>query len=163
MKSLKETACLMESSFYKARFAAEYLQLSIRLTKLQEMVKKWDENCLPFTPTCPRGLYDKQIKAMEEYLAVLVERARLENVSIKEYEEDTHDFAWAVQRILEGKRVALPEWAGYWYLGKDHRIWLYTKDGQILDTPSYGLYAQRRDWKVWDEINAQQLRDYQNK
>lgn len=151
----------MQSSFYKARFAAEYLQLSIRLQKLKHMCYLWDKGELTFEPTCPRTLYDKQIASMESYLDILKERARLESVKLSEYEEDTHNFAWAMQHLLEGEKIALPEWAGYWYLGEDARIYLFTKDGQTLDTPDYAKYASRTDWKIYDTFNELQLKEYQ--
>lgn len=82
MLNLSDTAALMRSSDYKDRFKAEYYQLSIRLDKLTAMIEKWDRNELNFTPTCPRELYDVQINAMKEYLNVLKQRAKLENVEL---------------------------------------------------------------------------------
>ena len=82
MLNLTDTAALMSSSDYKERFKAEYYQLSIRLDKLTAMIEKWDKDELNFTPTCPRELYDVQINAMKEYLNVLKQRAKLENVEL---------------------------------------------------------------------------------
>lgn len=82
MLNLTDTAALMSSSDYKERFKAEYYQLSIRLDKLTAMIEKWDRNELNFNPTCPRELYDVQINAMKEYLNVLKQRAKLENVEL---------------------------------------------------------------------------------
>ena len=46
------------------------------------MIKKWDNDTLPFTPTCPRNIYDVQLKAMEDYLNVLEARATMEDVKL---------------------------------------------------------------------------------
>ena len=79
---LGETVNLMISSDYKKRFLAEYLQLKVRLSKLESMIVAWDNGKLDFTPTCPREIYDKQIKSMGEYLDILVERAKIENIEL---------------------------------------------------------------------------------
>lgn len=80
---LKETTALMNSADYKERFLAEYYQLSIRLDKLSSMLAKWDAGELNFTPSCPRALYDLQIRAMKDYLAVLEARAAIEQINNK--------------------------------------------------------------------------------
>lgn len=79
---LKDTVDLMTSADYKERFLGEYRQLKIRYDKLKAMTDKWDQGHLEFTPTCPREIYDIQLRAMEEYLAVLVVRARMEKIEL---------------------------------------------------------------------------------
>lgn len=79
---LNTTAIGMLSSDYKERFKAEFKQLEIRYLRLVEMCKKWDEETLTFTPTCPREIYDEQLKAMDAYLAVLKKRAEIEAVEL---------------------------------------------------------------------------------
>ncbi len=79
---LHETVELMTSEDYKERFKAEYYQVKIRYEKLKAMLDKWDNGELVFRPTCPRQLYDIQIKAMLEYIGVLKVRAELENVEL---------------------------------------------------------------------------------
>lgn len=79
---LKETIEMMQSSDYKERFKAEYLQVRIRYQKLKSMLQKWDNGELNFKPTCPRSTYNIQIKAMEDYIAVLEARAVMECVDI---------------------------------------------------------------------------------
>ena len=71
---LKDTIELMQSADYKERFQAEYQQLVIRYKKLKNMLDKWDKGGLNFLPTCPRGVYNLQIRAMADYIAVLEER-----------------------------------------------------------------------------------------
>lgn len=83
MKELKETVALMTSADYKERFQAEYYQLETRYLKLKNMCEKWDEDELDFEPTCPRGLYDKQLEHMLEYLHILVDRANMENIYLE--------------------------------------------------------------------------------
>nr|DAW89684.1 MAG TPA: hypothetical protein [Caudoviricetes sp.] len=46
------------------------------------MLKKWDAGELNFTPTCPRNIYNIQIRAMEEYLTVLEMRAIMEKIDL---------------------------------------------------------------------------------
>lgn len=82
MKELKETVALMESADYKERFAAEYYQLETRYLKLKNMCDKWDEGKLNFTPTCPRDIYNDQLKAMSDYLTILKKRAEIEGVEL---------------------------------------------------------------------------------
>lgn len=79
---LKETANLMVSSDYKERFKAEYYQLKIRLEKLKCMLQKWDNGEINFTPSCPRSVYDVQVKSMQDYLAILEARAVIEKVEL---------------------------------------------------------------------------------
>ena len=82
MKPLVETIALTNSADYKERFAAEYYQLETRYLKLKDMIKKWDNGELNFTPTCPRSIYDRQLSSMLLYLYVLLERAKLEQVEL---------------------------------------------------------------------------------
>lgn len=79
---LKDTIMLMESPDYKDRFKAEYYQLKVREEKLTEMVKKWDNEELGFTPICPREMYDEQLAFMKAYREVLEKRAVLEKVAL---------------------------------------------------------------------------------
>lgn len=159
-RDLKETVGLMQSSFYKARFAAEYLQVAIRYAKLNKMVEAWDKCELNFTPTCPREIYDRQLSCMGEYLSILEERAKLENVKLSDYEEGM-TFGEAMKQLFLGKKIALPEWAGYWYLHKDGTVHCFTKDLTDVATPWYEKYCMRNDWKIYDEINELQLKEYQ--
>lgn len=80
MKTLNDTVELMTSSDYRERFVAEYEQLVIRYKGLRNMLDKWDKNELDFTPTCPRSTYNLQLKAMEDYIAVLEARAVMEGI-----------------------------------------------------------------------------------
>lgn len=46
------------------------------------MLSKWDRGELEFMPTCPRSIYDMQLKAMMEYKNILEIRALLEGVEL---------------------------------------------------------------------------------
>ncbi len=79
---LKDTVNMMTSEDYKERFKAEYYQLKIRLEKLKCMLQKWDNGECQFTPTCPRSIYDVQVKNMQDYLAILEARAVIEKIEL---------------------------------------------------------------------------------
>lgn len=79
---LCDTVDLMCNDDYKERFRAEYWQLKIRYRKLKAMLNKWDNGALFFPVTCPRSTYDLQIRAMEDYMAVLEARAVMEGISL---------------------------------------------------------------------------------
>ena len=79
---LKNTIEMMTSADYKERFKAEYYQAVIRYQKLRFMLEKWDGNVLEFKPTCPRSIYNMQITAMEDYIAVLAARAVMEGIEL---------------------------------------------------------------------------------
>lgn len=46
------------------------------------MLEKWNKNELTFVPTCPRSLYDIQVRAMKDYKDVLEARAAIEKVDL---------------------------------------------------------------------------------
>ena len=79
---LKDTIEMMLSDDYKERFKAEYWQLKIRYDKLRKMVDNWEK--LDFTPTCAYGTYKHQLLAMEDYMALLRDRAKQEEVELEE-------------------------------------------------------------------------------
>ena len=81
---LAETVNAMVSTDYKERFIAEYQQLVIRYKGLKAMLEKWDKGELSFTPTCPRSIYNMQVRAMSDYIAVLEARAVMENIILQE-------------------------------------------------------------------------------
>lgn len=81
--TLKDTVEMMNSNDYKERFKAEYYQLVTRYYSLKSMLIKWDEGAtLNFEPTCPRSTYNMQIKAMDDYIAILEARAVMEGIDL---------------------------------------------------------------------------------
>ena len=70
---LKETVGVMNSSDYKARFKAEYLQTKIRYDELDKMLIKHEAGVLDFTPNCP-------IEIFNDYIDNIKEVANLNNI-----------------------------------------------------------------------------------
>lgn len=68
---------------YKERFYIEYKELEDRSNKLANMLEKWRNNSLDFTPSCSYELLEKQLKVMLEYKNILEERAKIENISLE--------------------------------------------------------------------------------
>ena len=81
---LKDTIDMMMSSDYKERFKAEYYQLKIRFTKLQDMLNKYDNGTLGFTPNCSITRLKHQLIAMSDYLNIMQDRAIWEDIDLGE-------------------------------------------------------------------------------
>lgn len=81
---LKDTIDMMMSSDYKERFKAEYYQLKIRITKLQDMLNKYDNGTLGFTPNCSINRLKYQLIAMSDYLNIMQDRAIFEDIDLGE-------------------------------------------------------------------------------
>ena len=81
-KVLEQSAKLMLSEDYKERFIAEYMQIKNRYEGLSNMIIKWENNQLPFVPTCPKETYNFQLRAMKDYMDILVVRAKIENINL---------------------------------------------------------------------------------
>lgn len=79
---LRDTINMMTSEDYKERFKAEYYQAEIRYNKLEAMLDKWDKGELDFEPTCPKALLEVQMYTMGEYLDILKQRAKFEDIEI---------------------------------------------------------------------------------
>ena len=86
-KILNKLSKLMLNSDDKEILIKEYTKLKTRYNRLQEMLNKWDEGKLDFTPTCPREIYDRQLFCMRQYLSILEERANIENVKLSDYKD----------------------------------------------------------------------------
>lgn len=67
---------------YKVRFVKEFKELDERMTKLGNMLSKYDEGTLEFTPTCPINMLRTQYFAMVTYRSVLIERAEIEDIDL---------------------------------------------------------------------------------
>ena len=80
VRKLSDTVDMMLSDDYKERFKAEYYQVQIRADKLSEMLRNWDN--LKFTPTCRKGIYERQLHVMVTYLDILNERALREGIKL---------------------------------------------------------------------------------
>lgn len=73
---------LMQSDNYKDRFKAEYYQLRDRWEKLSEMLEKYKNGTLEFTPNCPIDILSRQKRCMTEYLHILEKRAEIEKIKL---------------------------------------------------------------------------------
>ena len=82
---LKDTVDLMNSSDYKERFQAEYLQTKIRYNKLHKMLVKYEAKTLDFEPSCPINILQMQANCMGNYLKQLEIRAEIENIDISQF------------------------------------------------------------------------------
>ena len=67
---------------YQERFINEYNELSERITKLDNMLKKYKNGELDFTPDCPYELLYTQLVYMVNYQCVLEKRAEIENIKL---------------------------------------------------------------------------------
>ena len=79
---LKDTINLMNSTDYKERFRAEYMQAKIRYDKLDAMTVKYEAGTLGFTPDCPLELLKEQKKHMGNYIRALKIRAEIEKIQL---------------------------------------------------------------------------------
>lgn len=79
---LKDTVDLMNSTDYKDRFKAEYLQTKIRYNKLRQMLVKNAAGTLGFTPACSTALLTEQKRYMDEYIRILETRAEIEGIDL---------------------------------------------------------------------------------
>lgn len=65
--------------------------------------------------------------------------------TFRKYENLTHEEA--LQYLSEGTAVKLPEWGGIWFPIKG-KIFVFTKEGEILDTPDHATYDSKENWTV---------------
>ncbi len=91
---LKETVSLMTSEDYKERFAAEYLQLKERYTRLKRYVTRIRANAMVGLNEpphdCPVHLLGQQLQQMDDYLRTLELRAVVEKIDLEAYEYTSH-------------------------------------------------------------------------
>ena len=89
--NLIDTIDMMDSEDYKERFRAEYFQLENRINGLSSMLDKYRKGTLNFTPKCSIKLLDGQMRAMVSYKTHLVERSKIEGISLEEVIEIQSD------------------------------------------------------------------------
>lgn len=78
LEELKDTVNLMTSKNYWDRLQAEYLQINIRIEKLENMLIKYKEGKLGFQPHCSYELLHEQLVYMKQYERILTERMCIE-------------------------------------------------------------------------------------
>lgn len=79
---LKDTIADMLSEDYRERFRAEYKQVVIRLSKLKAIITKYHNYELDFNINCPISVLERQLYIMEQYEAILRERASHEGINL---------------------------------------------------------------------------------
>lgn len=80
--TLEKTSTMMTSSDFKERFKAEYYQLKLRADGLGNMLEKYKNGELNFTPKCSYDLLNSQLRAMRLYMEILEERAMVESIGL---------------------------------------------------------------------------------
>lgn len=60
------------------------------------------------------------------------------------------NFQEALAALNEGKKVRLSDWIGYWFKDENQNIKVFTRNGDILDTPHIDRYKERDDWEETD-------------
>lgn len=58
------------------------------------------------------------------------------------------NYTEAMQALDLGANVKLPEWTGHWFKKTDGQINVFTRTGDILDTPNHAHYIMREDWAI---------------
>ena len=67
---------------WQKRFVKEYHELRERFSKLDYMIGKYEKGTLEFKPNCPIDLLKRQRSVMWEYLSILEQRARIEEIKL---------------------------------------------------------------------------------
>ena len=67
---------------WKVRFRKEYYELRERFQKLDTMIDKYEKGQLEFEPKCPIDLLKGQRSTMWNYLKILEQRAKIEEIKL---------------------------------------------------------------------------------
>ena len=67
---------------WKERFKKEYYELRERFQKLDFMIGKYEKGQLEFEPKCPIDLLKSQRSVMWDYLSILEQRAKIEEIKL---------------------------------------------------------------------------------
>lgn len=80
---LVDTIEMMSSPVYQERFKAEYMQLDIRIKALSNVIEKYNNGTLHFTPDCDIKILIEQLVHMRNYRNILKQRAIIENINLE--------------------------------------------------------------------------------
>lgn len=80
---LVDTIEMMSSPVYQERFKAEYMQLDIRIKALSNVIEKYNNGTLQFTPDCDIEILIEQLVHMRNYRNILKQRAIIENINLE--------------------------------------------------------------------------------
>ena len=61
------------------------------------------------------------------------------------------NFRLALAAAYSGKKIKLPEWEGWWFVGEDNLLYVHTKEGVIDNSPWFDKFVNREDWQVIDD------------
>lgn len=81
---LVDTVEMMSSPVYQERFKAEYMQLDIRIKALSNVIEKYNNGTLHFTPDCNIKMLIEQLVHMKDYRSILKQRAIIENINLED-------------------------------------------------------------------------------
>jgi hypothetical protein len=56
------------------------------------------------------------------------------------------DYKLKIEPAVGGRYMKLPDWEGFWFIVSG-RVYVYTKDGQFLDSPYFDRYAEMVGWE----------------
>ena len=82
---------LINSDNYKERLVGELFEVTFRAEKLSQMLDKYLHNKLDFTPACPYAVLHEQFIYMRNYISILGQRCRIEQIDIREYAENASE------------------------------------------------------------------------
>ncbi|WP_049530173.1 crAss001_48 related protein [Streptococcus pseudopneumoniae] len=67
---------------WKERFRKEYHELRERFKKIDTMIGRYEKGQLEFEPKCPIDLLKRQRSVMWDYLSILEQRAKIEEIKL---------------------------------------------------------------------------------
>ena len=82
---------LINSDNYKERLVGELFEVTFRAEKLSQMLDKYLHGKLDFTPACPYDILHEQFIYMKNYISILGQRCRIEQIDIREYAENASE------------------------------------------------------------------------
>lgn len=82
---------LINSDNYKERLVGELFEVTFRAEKLSQMLDKYLHGKLDFTPACSYDILHEQFIYMKNYISILGQRCRIEQIDIREYAENASE------------------------------------------------------------------------
>ena len=82
---------LINSDNYKERLVGELFEVTFRAEKLSQMLDKYLHGKLDFTPACSYDILHEQFIYMRNYISILGQRCRIEQIDIREYAENASE------------------------------------------------------------------------
>ena len=67
---------------WKERFKKEYYELRERFQKLDRMISLYEKGQIEFQPKCSIDLLKRQRSVMWDYLSILEQRAKIEEINL---------------------------------------------------------------------------------